>query len=522
MKAGKISILMVAAVFGLILTMAHQPGFAASSEELKLMQPLWGNGILIPRLESTHGHDMLKLLYDPLVGTTPDGKLSPEHGLATKWEMTRDGLTWTFQLRKGVKFHDGVELTAKDVKFSLEQVMLTDSISEYASDIRKSIRLIEIKDPYTLIVHCKKPSIFFPTILSDMTSTDCFIIPKDYYERVGKDEFSKKPIGSGPYKFHSHVMGAYIKLEAVDKHWRDGVPAYKYVTFLMIPEESTRIAMLKTGEADIARISRDTVKDVSAAGLKVISKRDASVLIFHCNMQWATPAFSDIRFRKALNLALDRESIIKNILGGEGMPIAQYPGTHIFACGGDPNLKPYPYDPQEARRLIKEGGYEGYEFTLVSYQRPGLPELSQVVETVVGYWQKVGLKPKIAMSDWTRFRESWRAKKIQNTAAGYDTTLNPECGSILSRTEEKYSSSEPRNVIQDPKMDEWYKKASSTLDMGELARILGEVYRYSYDQHYIVPICMINDKIATTKRIPDWDPGRRRTDRNINAIIKQR
>ncbi len=522
MNARKITIGVAAPIFILFLFASYQPAIAATAEELRLMQPQWGNGVLIPRLESAHGQDLLKLLYDPLFGTTPDGKLSPEYGLATKWEMTRDGLTWTFQLRKGVKFHDGVELTAKDVKFSLEQVMLTDSISEYASDIRKTIRLIEIKDPYALVVHCKKPSIFFPSILSDMTSTDCFIIPKDYYERVGKDQFSKKPIGSGPYKFQSHVVGSHIKLEANEKHWRDGVPRYKVVTFLIIPEESTRIAMLKTGEADITRISRDTVKDVLDAGLRVTSKKDAAVLIFHCNMQWATPAFSDIRFRKALNLGLDREAVIKNILGGGGIPIAQYPGTHIFACGGDPSLNPYPYAPQEARRLIKEGGYEGYEFTIVSYQRPGLPELSQVVETVVGYWQKIGLKPKIAMSDWTRFRESWRAKKIQNTVAGYDTSLNPECGSILSRTEEKYSSSEPRNVVQDPKMDGWYKRASSTLDIAEIAKILGEVYRYSYDQHLMVPVCMINDEIATTKRIPDWDPGRRRMDRNINAIIKQR
>ena len=110
------------------------------------------------------GLDWLKLLYDPLVGTTPDGKLSPEHGLATKWEMTPDGLTWTFYLRKGVKFHDGVELTAKDVKFSLEQVMLPDSTSGISDEIRQTVRLIEIKDPYTLVVHCKKPSIFLHSL----------------------------------------------------------------------------------------------------------------------------------------------------------------------------------------------------------------------------------------------------------------------------------------------------------------------------------------------------------------------
>ena len=522
MKAIRIPMVVAALVWTLVLFTALQPVMAAPTGEIKLAAPQWGNQVPIPRMELTHGQDWLKLLYDPLFGTTPEGKLSPEYGLVEQWEMTPDGLTWTWRLRKGVKFHDGVELTAKDVKFSLEQLILPDSRSEFSDDVRKTIRLIEIKDPYSLTVHCKKPGIFLPNTLSDMTSPDCFIIPKDYYEKVGADQFAKKPIGTGPYKWHSHVVGSFIKLEATDRHWRDGVPRYKYATYLIIPEENTQIAMLKTGEADIARIGRGSIKDVLSSGLKIVSKKDAGAIVFHCNMQWATPAFSDIRFRKALNLAIDREAIIRHIFVGGARSFAQFPGTNIFACGGDPGLKPYPYDPQEAKRLIKEAGYEGYEFTVFSYPRSGIPEFPGLVETLAGYWQTIGLKPKITMTEYNNFRDSWRAQKVQNTVAGYDTTNNPECGSLLPRTEEKYASSERRAIVHDPKMDDWYKRASSTLDLGEIARILGEVYRYSYDQHLMVPVCMINDEIAATKRIPDWDPGRRRNDRNINAIIKQR
>ena len=92
------------------------------------------------------------------------------------------------------------------------------------------------------------------------------------------------------------------------------------------------------------------------------------------NMQWTSPAFSDVRFRKALNLAIDKEAIMKHLFAGMAKPIATYPGSSVTAIGCDPKLKPYPYDPQEARRLIKEGGWEGYEFTLVSYDRAGCPE----------------------------------------------------------------------------------------------------------------------------------------------------
>ena len=122
--------------------------------------------------------------------------------------------------------------------------------------LRRNVKSIEVKDPYTVVVHCKQPDIFLLSqLLSNLESPAGMIVPKDYYERVGKDEFAKRPIGSGPYKWHSQMLGSFIKLEATERHWRDGVPKYKYMTYLVIPEESTRLAMLKTGEADIMRVS---------------------------------------------------------------------------------------------------------------------------------------------------------------------------------------------------------------------------------------------------------------------------
>jgi len=141
---------------------------------------------------------------------------------------------------------------------------------------------------------------------------------------------------SGPYKWHSQQVGSFIKLEATEKHWRDGVPRYKYMTYLVIPEESTRMAMLRTGEADISRISREAVKEARNAGLNVMKKDSGYVVTLVPHMQWASPAFSDIRFRKALNLAIDKEAIIEHLLAGVAKPLASYPGSNIFVAGGIP------------------------------------------------------------------------------------------------------------------------------------------------------------------------------------------
>ncbi len=509
-------------VLAMILMAGHASVWAAPpTGEVKTVAPTIGNGVPIPSLEVAAANDWMQLLYDHLVGVTPEGKPSPDVGLANRWEMSRDGLTWALYLRKGVKFHDGVEVTAKDVKFSIEQLMLPAATVSEAPFLRKILKNIEVKDPYTVVIHCKQADIFLLSQFNNLESPAGMVIPKDYFERVGKDEFAKHPIGSGPYKWHSQTMGSSIKLEAAEKHWREGVPRYKYMTYLVIPEESTRLAMLKTGEADIARISREVVKDAMDAGLNILTKETGGVLVFHTNMQWTSPAFSDIRFRKALNFALDKEAIIKQIFSGMAKPLGGYPGSAVSAVGGDPALKPYPYDPQEARRLIKEGGWEGYEFSLISYDRPGCPEFHLVVEALAGFWQKVGLKPKIVMSEWSTWRERWRDRKTQNSVHGYEGTTNPDAGMLLIKFQEKWSFKNPRSTANLPELNQRFERIEKSMDPAEISRLMAEIYRIAYDQYLMIPICEYPHKIATTKRIPKWDPGLL-NDRNYYALIRQR
>ena len=162
MKAKWVLIVAGLVVPVLILTAGYQPAIAKPTGEVKTAASMLGHEVPIPRFELSHANDWLRLVYDHLVGTNPDGKLSTERGVADKWQMTPDGLTWTFHIRKGITFHNGAELTAKDVKFSIDQVMLPDSTCQYAGNIRNALKSVEVKDPYTVIIHCKTPSIFLP------------------------------------------------------------------------------------------------------------------------------------------------------------------------------------------------------------------------------------------------------------------------------------------------------------------------------------------------------------------------
>ncbi len=171
----------------IILLAGHHPVGAAPVGEIKTAVPEFGYENPVPRLDGPQANDWMLLLYDSLIGITTEGNLSEKLGLAAKWEMSRDGLAWTFYLRKGVKFHDGVELTAKDVKFSIEQLMLPDSRATTAGLLRTTIKNIEVKDPYTVIIHCKKPSLLLSGFLSALEGKDSVVIPKDYFEKAGAE-----------------------------------------------------------------------------------------------------------------------------------------------------------------------------------------------------------------------------------------------------------------------------------------------------------------------------------------------
>src|SRR5436190_1429381 len=263
-------------------------------------------------------------MFDYLVGTTPDGQPSQAGGLASKWENSTDHRRWTFHLRKGVKFHDGSEMTSDDVKFSLQRAMSKRSTTGYAGPLRTLIADIETPAPDRVVIVTREPTLIIPTYLSRSLSTEGIVLPKKYIEANGDDVFARKPVGTGPYKFVEQVVGSHIKMTAVDSHWRIGVPKYKNVTFKLVPEETTRIALLRRGEVDVADVSRERVKELEKEGFPVHFRRDEAIL----HMWWILGAdglpapVKDKRVREALNLAVDRAEIAQSIFAGKADPAA--------------------------------------------------------------------------------------------------------------------------------------------------------------------------------------------------------
>src|SRR5918995_2862749 len=254
------------------------PAWAQAKTELTIALSSFSAETLDPALQGHNVKYYLSMMFDYLVGTTPEGQPSQAGGLAAKWENSADHKRWTFHLRKGVKFHTGEEMTSEDVKFSLQRAMSKRSTTGYAGPLRTLIQDIETPAPDRVVIVTKESTLIIPTYLSRSLSTEGMVLPKKYIEANGDDVFARKPVGTGPYKFVEQVTGSHIKMTAVDTHWRIGAPKDKNITFKLVPEETTRIAMLRRGEIDVSDISRERVKELERENFPVHFRREEAIL----------------------------------------------------------------------------------------------------------------------------------------------------------------------------------------------------------------------------------------------------
>jgi peptide/nickel transport system substrate-binding protein len=383
---------------------------------------LLGMGVLDPVLTpSAYCQKIVGPAFDSLVGVDVDDK--PVPALATSWEPNEDYTVWTIHLREGVQFHDDWgEMTAEDVEFSLRRFISPECLAAQSPEMGSVISDIVIVDRYTLEIHLSEPRpVFVEYYLRDgPTESMGMVMSKAYWEAVGAEGFLEHPIGTGQWKFVEFRPGDSVTWEAVDEHWSGVVPGFDRVILMEVPEESTRVAMLERGDADLIDVGIDRGLMLDKEGYDVVLVKEVGrtpIFFFDTWRPEAIEANNPLTLRevrKALSLAINRQEINETMFGGFFDPVP-LPGLNTGSTGvGLPEETckqwrewakvAYRYDPDEARRLLAEAGFpEGFEVTFWSYNSSRGPFETALIEVVAGYWEAIGVKTNIIPTDYNGY-----------------------------------------------------------------------------------------------------------------------
>src|SRR5882724_11474175 len=409
----------------------------------------------------------LYALHDALMKPLPGNDMAP--CVAESFKESADGLTYKFKLREGLKFHNGDAVTADDVKFSFLRYR---GVS--AKLLHDRVKSIDVLDPLRVrfVLHAPWPD--FLVFYATPATGAAWVVPKKYIEKVGEDGFRRQPVGLGPYRFVSMKPGIELMLEANEQYWRKK-PTVKRVVFKGVPDRTTRLAMLKTGEADIGYL----MVGVEAATVKADPKLRLAKVIppavwwLDFPEQWNPKSpWHDRRVRLAATMAVDKQALNEaERLGLSRLTGSIIPSVMEFAL----RVEPHPYDPTHAKRLLADAGYpNGFD----AGDLTPLPPFTTVGESVANYLAAVGIRSRVRAMERATFMEAWRTK----TRQGVFVTVTAAPGNAASRIENFVISTAPYATGGYPDIDELFRQQAHERDRKKREALLHQIQHLMYER----------------------------------------
>jgi peptide/nickel transport system substrate-binding protein len=414
---------------------------------------------------------VLYALHDALVKPMPGNLMTPS--LAESWTMSADGKTYEFKLREGVRFHNGDPFTADDVKFSFHR-------AKGGKILRDKVKEVTIVGPHRVRFQLAEPWPDFMTYYGTLVNGAGWIVPKKYVEQVGDDGFRKHPIGLGPYKFVSYTPGIELVMDANEQYWRK-MPHVKRLVYKMVPDASTRLAMLKRGEVDVAYLldapmAQEVKRDPN---LKLAFSGAIGVFFLDFFDQWDPKSpWHDRRVRLASITAIDTRAINEaENLGASRLTGAMAPRSFEFTL----QLEPYAHDPARAKQLLAEAGYpNGFDAgDLYPY-----PPYFSMGEAAAGYLGAVGIKTKIRSMERAAFISAWMGKKLR----GLCVCISAFYGNAASRMAEFVPSDGIYARGADPDVDALWKQQARETDKKKREELLHRIQRLVSERVRFAPI----------------------------------
>lgn len=414
--------------------------------------------------------NILNQLYDPLMYMNPDGTHDPEPRIAESYEISEDGLDYTFHLRQDATFHDGSPITAADVKFSLEMYM----DSEYQGSQVTGLASVDTPDDYTVVCHLENP--YSPFMLGVCS---VHIASKAYFES-SEDDFVNAPVGSGPYKYVGRNKGSNVTLEAYEDYYR-GAASIKNVTYEVIPDQSTQAIALQTGEVNFATIESSSIAQLSGNDTITIAEVPTSGFTY-VSMNTEKAPFDDVKVRQAINYAINRENIVDVCYEGEAEVNSNICSKDRFGYSED--QPQYTYDPEKAKELLAEAGIEApYDLGEMLVAE----KYSNVATVLQSDLAAVGLNVSITVKEFNAYIDELTSGSYDITAL--EMTLDGDSQMLEMAFLTDYIGTANNARYSDADMDALFTQTKAETDTEARAELFNQILTKAQDEAIYAVIC---------------------------------
>jgi len=469
---------------------------------------------------ATGGAFDLDAVYQRLIGNDSETGEYDNSALAESWEVNEDFTLWTFRLKPEAEWHDGWgPVTAADVAHSYEIQTGPDTLATGVASLRGGE--VEIIDEHTISFTFDEPQMDFD--FANAGRGSMYIYSKAQFDEQGVDGYHEQPAGTGHFRFVERESGRVL-LETVEDHWSGFTPPFDELELRFTLEPATKLAMLLSGEADIAVIPRELLGDATDAGMEVVTSVQPSkqvvVMPDGLYMKEGDPAFNpelpwtDVRIREAMNRALNRDEIFEALYDGQATRLVRY-GMHETHEGFVPELEErfdaeYGYDPERARQLLEEAGYPDAfgepVIPIVSTVSPGSPEYPAMAELIQVYFEAAGFQTEIIEMDWAslgalgRGRESYVIHPVQNAP------IRPSNVALTNTFLEEGST---YHGYEDDELTAIVEEMARTIDPEKREALMREAFIYAFENHTDMPMVSLHHPVAINpETIRTWTyPG---------------
>lgn len=464
--------------------------------------PLEPNSINPPNGADRMAGNVINQIFDSLLAVDNEtNKIIP--ALATAWEISDDGLEYTFTLREGVTFHDGSAFDANDVVATWAAGV--DPANAYAGSYDGVT--VEVIDDYTVKLITEEPNVLF---IRNMAETVGAIISDEQFAEGGNAAIEENPIGTGPFKFVEWNKGDRIVLEANLDYWEEGKPHLAQVIFRPIPESSTRLAAIQTGEVDIVnRLSSDEAKSLLGADdVKVV--RYPADRVYYIAFNNLTTGVGlpteDPLVRQAMNIAVDREAIIDGLFDGFARLSTGY--VTPANLGFDETLEPFPYDPDRARELLAEAGYpDGFEIGMAC-PVGAYTNFEEVCSAIAGYLADVGITMTGGEIEFLETGVYWDLEAAKELPPLFGDSWSASVGEALPRLQGALDGFDASySSWSDPVIDDYLTNIEQEFDIDARAELYRELQTYMQENPPFIYLYEPNSFEAINTRVQGYEPN---------------